>query len=59
MLNPEGHVFIDGALWRARAVDLDAAGEGVVRVGTAVRVQAVDGPVILVGATVEASADAG
>lgn len=34
MLNPEGHVFIDGALWRARAPD-DA---GKVRTGTTVRV---------------------
>ena len=46
MLNPEGHVFIDGALWRARAVDAS----DVVRVGTEVRVRDVDGPVILVGA---------
>jgi membrane-bound serine protease (ClpP class) len=34
MLNPEGHVFVDGALWRARAPD--AAGK--VRTGTQVRV---------------------
>lgn len=34
MLNPEGHVFVDGALWRARAPD--AAGR--VKTGTAVRV---------------------
>jgi len=46
VLNPEGHVFIDGALWRARTADADA---GPVRVGTAVEVRAVDGPVILVG----------
>ena len=46
MLNPEGHVFIDGALWRARSVDAS----DVVRVGTEVRVRDVDGPVILVGA---------
>jgi len=55
MLNPEGHVFIDGALWRARVVGADSdAGPGgagpSVRVGTAVRVEAVDGPVILVAA---------
>jgi membrane-bound serine protease (ClpP class) len=43
MLNPEGHVFIDGALWRAR-VEGDP-----IRVGTPVRVTGVDGPVILVG----------
>ena len=47
MLNPEGHVFIDGALWRARAAG-DAA--EVVRVGTQVRVADVDGPVIVVAA---------
>lgn len=34
MLNPEGHVFIDGALWRARAPDE----AGKVKTGTAVRV---------------------
>lgn len=34
MLNPEGHVFVDGALWRARAPD--AAGK--VKTGTTVRV---------------------
>ena len=50
VLNPEGHVFIDGALWRARAVDVDGDAAVAVRVGTAVRVQDVDGPVILVGA---------
>jgi membrane-bound serine protease (ClpP class) len=50
MLNPEGHVFIDGALWRARSVTTgDEDGTGAVRVGTTVRVEAVDGPVILVG----------
>ena len=49
MLNPEGHVFIDGALWRARAADVAGDGAAVVRVGTAVRVQGVDGPVIIVG----------
>ena len=53
MLNPEGHVFIDGALWRARAED----GSDVVRVGTQVRVRGFDGPVILV-ATADAESDA-
>jgi membrane-bound serine protease (ClpP class) len=53
MLNPEGHVYIDGALWRARSdesVDAGEAGHGgdSVRVGTAVRVNGVDGAVILV-----------
>ncbi len=38
MLNPEGHVFVDGALWRARAPD-DA---GRVSTGTAVRVTGVN-----------------
>ena len=45
MLNPEGHVFLDDALWRARF-----SGEGGAKVGTTVRVHAVDGPVILVEA---------
>lgn len=44
VLNPEGHVFVDGALWRARwADDREAA-----RVGTVVRVRAIDGPLVLV-----------
>jgi len=43
-LNPEGHVYIDGALWRARNT-----GEDKVPVGTTVTVHGVDGPVILVG----------
>jgi membrane-bound serine protease (ClpP class) len=34
MLNPQGHVFVGGALWRAQA----AEGSGQVRTGTAVRV---------------------
>ena len=42
-LNPEGHVFIDGALWRARWI-----AEGKAGVGSAVVVTAVDGPVVLV-----------
>ncbi len=45
VLNPEGHVFIDGALWRARWV-----GDGRAGVGTPVTVRSVDGPVVLVGA---------
>jgi membrane-bound serine protease (ClpP class) len=44
-LNPEGHVFIDGALWRARWIDDGRAG-----VGSPVVVTAVDGPVVLVQA---------
>jgi membrane-bound serine protease (ClpP class) len=47
MLNPEGHVYIDGALWRAR-IDGPLGATGGVRVGTAVRVDGVDGAVILV-----------
>ena len=38
MLNPEGHVFVGGALWRARAPD----SAGKVRTGTKVRVLGVD-----------------
>lgn len=46
VLNPEGHVFIDGALWRARWT-----GEGRKRkVGKPVRVHGVDGAVLLVEA---------
>jgi membrane-bound serine protease (ClpP class) len=44
VLNPEGHVYIDGALWRARWTgDTKRA-----KVGTAVRVHGVDGAVVLV-----------
>ncbi len=44
VLNPEGHVYIDGALWRARWTgDAKRA-----KVGTPVRVHAVEGPVVLV-----------
>lgn len=44
VLNPEGHVYLDGALWRARwTADTKRA-----KVGTPVRVHAVDGPVVLV-----------
>lgn len=44
-MNPEGHVFVDGALWRARWTGPDV---GRVRTGTAVRVNDVDGAVLLV-----------
>jgi membrane-bound serine protease (ClpP class) len=37
-LDPEGQIFIAGALWRARA-----AGEGQIGLGNRVRVKAVDG----------------
>ncbi len=44
VLNPEGHVYIDGALWRARWTgDTKRA-----KVGTPVKVHAVDGAVVLV-----------
>ncbi len=46
VLNPEGHVYIDGALWRARWTG-DARRA---KVGTPVRVHGVDGPVVLVEA---------
>jgi len=38
VLNPEGHVFVDGALWRARLRE----GGGKVRTGTPVRVTGLD-----------------
>jgi membrane-bound serine protease (ClpP class) len=38
ILNPEGHVFVDGALWRARAPE----GSGKVKTGTLVRVVGLD-----------------
>lgn len=44
-MNPEGHVFVDGALWRARWTGPDV---GRVRTGTNVRVSDVDGAVLLV-----------
>jgi membrane-bound serine protease (ClpP class) len=44
VLNPEGHVYIDGALWRARWTGQTRRA----KVGTPVRVHAVDGPVVLV-----------
>jgi membrane-bound ClpP family serine protease len=37
-LNPQGHVLVEGALWRARAIEWD----GPVAAGTPVRVTAVD-----------------
>jgi membrane-bound serine protease (ClpP class) len=44
VLNPEGHVYIDGALWRARWT-----GEAKrAKVGTPVRVHGVEGAVVLV-----------
>ena len=43
-LDPEGQVFISGALWRARLSE----GEGRVRPGGRVRVESVDGLTLLV-----------
>ncbi len=44
VLNPEGHVYIDGALWRARWTGETRRA----KVGTPVRVHGVDGAVVLV-----------
>lgn len=44
VLSPEGHVFIDGALWRARWTGDSRRA----KVGTPVRVHAVEGAVVLV-----------
>ncbi|MFA9444021.1 NfeD family protein [Egicoccus sp. AB-alg6-2] len=44
VLNPEGHVYIDGALWRARWTGETKRA----KVGTPVRVHAVEGAVVLV-----------
>ncbi|HEV2785083.1 MAG TPA: NfeD family protein [Solirubrobacteraceae bacterium] len=46
-LNPEGHVFADGALWRARWV---GAATGRVRTGTHVTITGVDEQILLVEA---------
>ncbi len=55
VLNPEGHVYIDGALWRARWTgDAKRA-----KVGTPVRVHGVDGAVVLVEPYQPATAGAG
>jgi membrane-bound serine protease (ClpP class) len=43
VLNPEGHVYIDEALWRARTAD-----DRRLRVGTPVTVAGVDGAVLVV-----------
>ncbi|MDP8932451.1 MAG: hypothetical protein M3O70_28865 [Actinomycetota bacterium] len=45
-LNPEGHVYVAGALWRARWVGED---RGRVKAGTQVLVSGLDGTVLLVG----------
>jgi len=46
VLNPEGHVYVDGALWRARWT----GGTKRAKVGTPVLVHDVDGAVVLVEA---------
>ncbi len=46
VLNPEGHVYVDGALWRARWTTTD--GPKRLKVGKPVRVHGVDGAVLLV-----------
>jgi membrane-bound serine protease (ClpP class) len=54
VLNPEGHVYLDGALWRARWT-----GEAKrAKVGTPVRVHGVEGSVVLVEAFDPAAAGA-
>lgn len=45
-MNPEGHVFVSGALWRARWVGEQ---EGKIRAGTTVRVVDLDETTLLVG----------
>lgn len=50
MLNPEGHVYVDGALWRARAPE----GAGKVPTGTQVRIVGMSED----GLTLEVSLDA-
>jgi membrane-bound serine protease (ClpP class) len=43
-LDPDGQIFIEGALWRARL----AEGEGTIDLGTRVRVRSVDGLTLVV-----------
>lgn len=54
MLNPEGHVFVDGALWRARAPE----GAGKVKNGTIVRIVGLDDRLTLEVELDDAKADA-
>jgi membrane-bound serine protease (ClpP class) len=53
LLNPEGHVYIDDALWRARLEE-----EGRLRVSAPIRVVGVDGAVLVVRPYVAGSPDA-
>ena len=55
MLNPQGHVFVGGALWRAQAVD----GSGRVRTGTTVRVTGTTDDTTLMVEPVDAEAPSG
>ncbi|MGZ8666998.1 MAG: NfeD family protein [Solirubrobacterales bacterium] len=43
-LNPEGQIWIDGGLWRARVAD----GEPEVSIGTRVRIESIDGLTLVV-----------
>lgn len=47
-LDPEGQVYVDGALWRARLAGPDADRAGPLEPGRRVRVEAVDGLTVLV-----------
>jgi membrane-bound serine protease (ClpP class) len=49
-LDPDGQVFIEGALWRARVVD----GQSTIDLGNRVRVKSVDGLTLLVESVAEA-----
>ena len=46
-LNPTGHIFIDGALWRAE-LDPEAVAGGPIPVGESVRVESVRGLTLIV-----------
>jgi membrane-bound serine protease (ClpP class) len=54
-LDPEGQVWIEGALWRARVGD----GDGPVRLGDRVRVDAVEGLTLVVRPASSGQADEG
>ena len=54
-LDPEGQVWIEGALWRARVGD----GDGAVRLGDRVRVDAVEGLTLVVRPASSGQADEG
>ena len=43
-IDPEGQVFVEGALWRARSAD----GGGPIPTGTRVRIESVDGLTLIV-----------